>query len=95
MTRSICIAAAPHAAFRKLSGDHGAVLLHLKSAAYFRLNELGATVWRLVQDETPFDELVIRVRALYDDPPPELEDDVARFVDELTTRDLVTIRALS
>lgn len=71
------------------------MLLHLKSTAYFRLNELGATIWQIVQDETTFDQLVSRVRALLDDPPAGLEEDIARFVDELTTRDLVVIEPVS
>lgn len=95
MNRAVRISAAPHAAFRKLGGEGGGVLLHLKSTAYFRLNELGATIWQIVQDEATFDQLVSRVRALLDDPPAGLEEDIARFVDELTTRDLVVIEPVS
>lgn len=95
MSRAIRISAASHAVFRKLGGDGGGVLLHLKSTAYFQLNALGATVWEIVQHPVTFDELLTRVRALVVDPPAGLEDDIARFVDELTTRDLVVIEPIS
>ncbi|HEU5208096.1 MAG TPA: PqqD family protein [Longimicrobiales bacterium] len=94
MSRPITIAAAPHVAFRKLSAE-GAVVLHLKSAAYFRLNELGATIWGMVQDETPFNEVVSRISSLYEETPAELETEIAQFVDELASRDLLTVRPLS
>lgn len=95
MNRSVRISAAPHAAFRKLSGEAGGVLLHLESTAYFQLNELGATIWQVVQEGATFDELVGRVRSLLDHPPADLEADVARFVDELTARGLVVFDPLS
>ena len=95
VSKAVRIAAAPHAAFRKLGGEGGGVLLHLESTAYFRVNELGATIWQIVQDEPTFDELVRRVSALVHDPPADLEDDIARFVDELTTRQLLVIEPIS
>lgn len=95
MNRAVRIFAAPHAAFRKLGGEEGGVLLHLESTAYFQLNQLGATIWQMVQEEITFDELVSRVRALVADPPADLEDDIARFVDELTSRDLVVIEPIT
>ena len=95
MNRATRISAAPHAAFRRLAGAGGGVLLHLKSTAYFEVNEMGATVWELVQDKITFVELVNRVRTLVADPTAGLENDIARFVDDLTSRDLVVVEPVN
>ena len=95
VNRATRISAAPHAAFRRLAGAGGGVLLHLKSTAYFEVNEMGATVWELVQDKITFVELVNRVRALVPDPTTGLENDIARFVDDLTSRDLVVVEPIN
>jgi len=95
VNRTTRICAAPHAAFRRLAGEGGGVLLHLKSTAYFEVNEMGATIWEMVRDKITLEELVNRDRALLADPPAGLEDDIARFVDDLTSRDLVVIEPVS
>jgi len=48
-----------------------------------------------VQDKITFVELVNRVRALVADPTAGLEADIARFVDELTSRDLVVVEPIN
>ena len=95
MTRPVRVAAARHAIFRALGGDGGGVVLHLKTTAYFRLNPVGAAVWQIVQEPTTFDALVARLRPLFDDAPPDLEQDIGRFVDELARRDLVVVEQIS
>lgn len=94
MTRNIRISAAPHVAFREFGGEGGGVLLHLESTGYFQVNELGATIWQMVEEGIGFAELVRRMRALLAEPPPDLEEDIGRFVDELTSRDLVVIEPI-
>jgi hypothetical protein len=95
VSRAIRIAAAPHAAFRRLGGHGGGVLLHLESTAYFQLNELGATIWQVLENEITFDELVIRVGTLFEDSPANLAEDIAHFIDELAARNLIVIEPLS
>ena len=95
MNRDARIAAAPHAAFRRLSGAEGGVLLHLESTAYFRVNELGATIWQVVQEGVTLEALVQRVRGTLDAPPADLADDVTQFIEDLAARDLVVIAPVS
>lgn len=77
------------AVFRGLANG-GGVLLHLDSAAYHGVNPVGALIWELTKQTITFQDLVGQLRDRLDDPPEDLEDDVAAFLGKLGERDLVT-----
>jgi hypothetical protein len=79
------------AVHRELADDAGGVILHLDSSAYYSLNAVGLMIWTLLDDGPTLPELVKRLRVQIPDAPPELEDDVREFLDELRQRELVTI----
>jgi len=81
----------PRTAFRDLSGDQGAVLLHLDTAAYHSMNEVGTAVWNLLEEDRTFSELIVGLRAQLDEEPPSLEDDIKEFLHALEGRDLIRI----
>ena len=78
-------------AFRDLSGDQGAVLLHLDTAAYHSMNEVGTAIWNLLDQERTFSELIDGLRDQLEDVPPALETDIEQFLRALEERDLVRI----
>jgi hypothetical protein len=71
------------------------VVLHLRTTAYFQLNDVGAAVWRILEDGATAEEVVHRLRESLGGAPPGLESDVARFLDELVARDLVALKRVS
>lgn len=81
----------PRTAFRDLSGDQGAVLLHLDTAAYHSMNEVGTAVWNLLAEEPTFSELIQELRTKLENEPPSLENDIEQFLRALEERDLVHI----
>ena len=81
----------PRSTFRELAEGSGGVLLHLDTAAYHGLNEMGVAIWSLIEPGITFGALVGALRARITDAPPSLDDDVATFLDELRQRDLVLI----
>ena len=81
----------PRTAFRDLSGDQGAVLLHLDTAAYHSMNEVGTAIWNLLDQERTFSELIDGLRDQLEDVPPALETDIEQFLRALEERDLVRI----
>lgn len=81
----------PRSTYRELADGSGAVLLHLDTAAYHGLNGIGALIWETMGSGTTFGQLVDGLRARFDDPPAQLEDDVAAFLRGLQERDLVLI----
>ena len=66
----------------------GGVLLHLDTAAYHGVNEIGALIWTLLDGGTVSD-VATRLRKELRDAPSDLEADVAEFVEALAKRDLV------
>jgi hypothetical protein len=81
----------PRSTFRELAEGTGGVLLHLDTAAYHGLNEIGVAIWSLIQPGITFGALVDALRSQITDAPAALDDDVATFVDDLRQRDLVLI----
>jgi hypothetical protein len=79
------------AVHRELADNAGGVILHLDSSAYYSLNSVGLMIWELLADGPTLAQLVERLRAQIPDAPPELEDDVREFLDELRQRELVAI----
>ncbi len=77
--------------YRKLTEGSGGVLLHLDSAAYHGLNEVGALIWSLLRGGTTFATLVEEVRTHLDDAPPNLVDDLSEFLEDLQARKLVVL----
>jgi len=67
------------------------VLLHLDTAAYHGLNEMGVAIWSLIEPGITFGALVDALRAQIADAPPSLDQDVSTFLGELQQRDLVLI----
>ena len=81
----------PRTAFRELSEDQGAVLLHLDTAAYHSMNEIGTAIWNLLSQERTFAELVVELRTELATEPPSLTEDLEQFLRGLEERDLVQI----
>jgi Coenzyme PQQ synthesis protein D (PqqD) len=81
----------PRSTFRELAEGSGGVLLHLDTAAYHGLNEIGVAIWSLIQPGITFGALVEALRSQITDAPAALDDDVATFLDDLRQRDLVLI----
>lgn len=79
----------PRAVFRKLVEGSGGVVLHLDTAAYFGLNEVGSAVWGCIEVGRTIDEVLDDVRERFDEPPETLRTDVEEFLLALRERDLV------
>jgi hypothetical protein len=85
------ISSNPRVEFRRLADGEGAVLLHLDTAAYHGLNEVGTFIWGTLDSGVTFPELIDRLRAALKDPPDTLEADIRAFLDELAERDLILV----
>jgi coenzyme PQQ synthesis protein D (PqqD) len=80
----------PRATFRRLD-DGSAVILHLDTAQYHGVNEVGAVIWELTEPGPTFEDLLAGARAKLDDAPGDLEADVEEFVYALKERGLVEL----
>jgi hypothetical protein len=64
----------------------GGVLLHLDTGEYRQLNQVGATVWSLLEDEPSRDELVAALHDRFGNAPPQMEQEVDAFLAALEER---------
>jgi Coenzyme PQQ synthesis protein D (PqqD) len=81
----------PRVEFRSLGEGEGGVLLHLDTAAYHGLNEVGCLIWKLLDDEPTFTGLLTDLRAQLEQLPPTFEAEISEFLDDLSQRDLVLL----
>jgi len=83
----------PRAVFRKLADGAGGVLLHLDTAAYHSVDEVGALVWTLLGDAPTFRALLDDLRRQLEGVPPTLDSEIGGFLEDLSERDLVFLSA--
>jgi hypothetical protein len=83
----------PRVEYRSMGEGEGGVLLHLDTAAYHGLNEVGAVIWRLLEEPKPFEGLLRELRGELQEVPSRFEDEIRQFVNELAERDLILIES--
>ena len=69
--------------------EEGGVLLNLDTNAYHSVNQVGGLVWKLIKEDTRFDELVKELRRVIKNPPSDMEEDLSGYLEGLQQRDLV------
>jgi hypothetical protein len=67
-----------------------AVLLHLGSKRYYRLNETSAAIWNGIERGLDFDALLEDLVQRFDVDLPEARAELARTLDELEAQELIT-----
>ncbi|HJU89312.1 MAG TPA: PqqD family peptide modification chaperone [Gemmatimonadaceae bacterium] len=77
----------------QVSSDLGgeAVILHLASGTYYSLNEVGATIWNLLQQPRRVRQILDHVVAEYDIDREECAADLHRLLDALSREGLIEI----
>lgn len=71
----------------------GTVLLHMRTRRYFSLNETGAEIWRMVEEDVPVGEMPARLSATYDVTIPDAHTAVVALLASLAGQELVIIEA--
>ncbi|MEE9415067.1 MAG: PqqD family protein [Acidimicrobiales bacterium] len=75
-------------ALSKAVGDE-TIVLHVESGHYYGLNEVGAFIWSLLDDDIEFDQILCAVRAEFDIDKPSAELDIQNLLDELHAKQLI------
>jgi hypothetical protein len=71
--------------------DGEAVLLHTGSRDYFRLNDSGQTIWRLIEAGSDLDAIVAALVAEFEVDADTAREETRRLVDELEAAGLVAV----
>lgn len=69
--------------------EDGAVVLNMRTKRYYSLNETGATVWRLLEDETAVEGVIARIVELYDVDEAVAGRTISVLLDELAGEALI------
>ena len=71
--------------------DDGAVILHMGTKRYFSLNETGAEIWRLLEDDVAISDIPQRLHERYDVGLDEARASVAELVATLAAQGLLAV----
>ncbi len=71
-------------------GDE-AVILHLEDGVYFGLNQLGASIWHLLESPRTVAEIREAIMAEYEVEPQRCEQDLLHWLKELQHQGLIEI----
>ena len=71
--------------------DDGAVVLHMGTRRYFSLNETGAAIWRMLEDDVALGEIPARLGSLYSVDAVIAAAALDRLLAELATEHLITL----
>ena len=67
------------------------VILDVQSGTYYGLNDVGASIWAMVQEPTLVSTIQATILAEYDVPPEECHQDVLELLNQLMDIGLVCI----
>ena len=67
------------------------VILGLKDGVYYELNEVGARIWRLIQQPRSVQSVIDTLLAEYDVPAQQCAADVLALAEDMVNRGLVDI----
>jgi hypothetical protein len=79
----------PQAAYRSLADGAGGVILHLETGQYHGINEVGCTIWELIDGRRTTADIANAVREKVDGAPPQLFEEVATFLQGMRERGLL------
>jgi len=77
------------ALFQEIGGE--AVILDLATSTYFGLDPVGARFWQLLQDAPDVQAACATLLQEYDVTQAQLEQDIARLLQQLVAAGLVTL----
>ena len=69
--------------------DDGTVVLNMRTKRYYSLNETGATVWRMLESETPIEKITAELVAMYDVTEATAIETVGALLRELEAEALI------
>ena len=69
--------------------DDGTVVLNMRTKRYYSLNETGATVWRMLENEAPAAEIAAQLVVIYDVPEATAIETVGALLRELEAEALI------
>jgi hypothetical protein len=67
------------------------VMMSVDQGKYFSLNEVGATIWRMIETPIKVNDLLIQMQDFFDVSPERCTEEVLEFLRKLESRNLVHV----
>ncbi len=90
ISKDTTVVATPEQVSSDLAGE--SVILNLKTGMYFGLNEVGASVWNLLQQPRSVTDICTQILEEYEVESEQCERDVLTLLHELIESDLIEIK---
>ena len=71
--------------------EDGAVVLHMDTRRYFSLNETGAAIWRMLEEDIPLTDIPARLGDVYAADATVVAAALHRLLGELAAEHLITL----
>lgn len=84
------VVATPEQVSSDLAGE--SVILNLKTGMYFGLNEVGASIWNLLQQPRSVKDICAQILEEYEVESEQCERDVLTLLHELSESELIEIK---
>ncbi|NET04900.1 MAG: lasso peptide biosynthesis PqqD family chaperone [Symploca sp. SIO2B6] len=68
------------------------VILHLKSGTYYGLNDVGASIWNLIQEPKKVSELREAILEEYEVEPEQCEREILELLQQLAAKELIEVK---
>ena len=90
ISKDTTVVATPEQVSSDLAGE--SVILNLKTGMYFGLNEVGASVWNLLQQPRSVTDICTQILDEYEVDSEQCERDILTLLNELIESDLIEIK---
>lgn len=90
ITKQSIVSASKAQVSSELSGE--AIILDMKSGVYYGLNEVGASIWNLIQQPKTLAEIQDFILAEYEVEPEQCDRDILVLLEDLAAKGLVEVK---
>ena len=80
---------ADHVLFQEIAGE--SVLLNMASEHYFGLDDVGTRIWHLLVEDGDPQKALAQLRQVYDVDEATLRTDMAKLIEELSSKGLISV----
>ena len=76
---------------RETINQDGAVLLDIKQGLCFSMNPVGARIWEMLKRDCSLEQIATSLELEFQAPRSQIETDIAEFIENLKTRNLIQV----
>jgi hypothetical protein len=72
--------------------DEEVVMLSINNGEYYSLNEVGSNIWDILEQPTPYCEIIRKLTVIYDATVEQIDNDTLPYLLELIEKNIVLVK---